>query len=109
MKSLGFPVGKKWMTLKIPENFTDKNIKNVIAGFFATDGSFVLANNNGTKYPRLEIQNKSYKILEQTKEFLEKTESSKVFVIDRTSIPRYRIIQRLKAKKRLAKIKTKSF
>ena len=41
-----------------------------IAGFFATDGSLVLTDNNGILYPRIEMQNNSFVILNQIKEFL---------------------------------------
>lgn len=54
--SLGFPIGKKENKLFIPKVFYDLNLVNyVISGFFATDGSLVLTNNNGTLYPRLEV------------------------------------------------------
>ena len=43
------------------------------------------------------------------KDLMEKTEGSTVFVLNKNSIPRYRLIQRLKERKRLARIKTKSF
>jgi hypothetical protein len=58
------------------------------------------------------LQNKgksAANIAKVAKEFLEKTERSTVFVLNKNSIPRYRLIQRLKARKRLARIKTKSF
>lgn len=54
--SLGFPIGKKLDNLFIPKIFYDQNLVNyVIAGFFATDGSIVLAKNSNKYYPRLEI------------------------------------------------------
>lgn len=53
--NLGFPIGKKGNKLFIPRCFYEKNlVKYVIQGFFATDGSLVLTNNNGTLYPRVE-------------------------------------------------------
>jgi len=45
-------------------------MKGIIAGFFATDGSVVITDNNGTTYPRVEFQNVSYKILKQVQDFL---------------------------------------
>jgi len=45
-------------------------MKGIIAGFFATDGSVVITDNNGTIYPRVEFQNISYKILKQIQDFL---------------------------------------
>ena len=47
-------------------------------------------------------------IAKVAKDLLEKTESSTVFVLNKNSIPRFRLIQRIKARKRLARIKTKS-
>jgi len=58
------------------------------------------------------LQNKgrsAENIAKVAKEFLEKTKGSTVFTLNKDSIPRYRLIQRLKAKKKLARIKTKSF
>ena len=69
IKLLEFPVGKK-ENMKIPDMFTDDFYTHVISGYFSTDGSLVLANNNGSMYPRIEIQCKSVEILKQTKEFL---------------------------------------
>lgn len=59
---------------KIPEHITkDANLmKEVVAGFFATDGSLVITNNNGTVYPRIEFQNISQQLLIQVKGFLSK-------------------------------------
>ena len=53
--SFGFPIGKKGNLLFIPKEFYDINsVKYLIQGFFATDGSLVLTDNNGTLYPRIE-------------------------------------------------------
>ena len=68
-KSLGFPVGKKGK-LGLP-NFDKESLKNVIKGYFATDGCLVITNNNGIKYPRLEFSSISKKLLIQIKEFLQ--------------------------------------
>ncbi|MFH1445726.1 MAG: LAGLIDADG family homing endonuclease [Nanoarchaeota archaeon] len=67
--SLEFPIGKK-KNIKISKHFPKKVWNHIISGFFATDGSLVLTNNNGTLYPRIEIQNNSKIILEQIKKFL---------------------------------------
>lgn len=45
-------------------------MRKIVAGFFATDGSLVLANNNGAIYPRIEFQNISKKLLMQIQHFL---------------------------------------
>ncbi|MCD6496492.1 MAG: LAGLIDADG family homing endonuclease [Candidatus Aenigmarchaeota archaeon] len=69
VKLLDFPVGKKGQ-IKISSRF-DRNLwKYIIAGLFSTDGSLVIKNNNNTIYPRIEIQSISFRLLEQTKNFL---------------------------------------
>ncbi|MBI4021720.1 MAG: hypothetical protein HY369_05790 [Candidatus Aenigmarchaeota archaeon] len=67
--SLGFPIGKKGPII-IPVSFPQSLWRYIIAGIFATDGSFVLKNNNGTLYPRIEFRSISQKLLLQIKEFL---------------------------------------
>lgn len=67
---LGFPVGKKGSNLKIPKMFSGKLMKNIIQGYFATDGSLVIANNNGILYPRLEIKSISSLLLNEVLQFL---------------------------------------
>ncbi len=69
-ENLKFPVGKKGTRLLIPDQL-EKYKSELISGYFATDGSLVLTNNNGTMYPRLEIQSISQKILVQVLEHLE--------------------------------------
>jgi hypothetical protein len=78
-KNLLFSLNKEWelpigksRTRKIKDEFTNSPsiMKNIIAGFFATDGSLVITNNNGTMYPRIEFQNISEEILHQIKNFL---------------------------------------
>lgn len=55
ISSFGYPVGKKGNKLFIPKVFYEKNlVKYVLQGFFATDGSLVITDNNGTIYPRVE-------------------------------------------------------
>ena len=73
-KDLGFPVGKKGPELKIPSRLPDRLLIYAIRGYFATDGSVVLANNNGTLYPRLEIKSISKVLVCQVQSFLEKYE-----------------------------------
>jgi hypothetical protein len=71
LKSLGFPVGKKLDRIFIPRIFYERKlVKLVISGIFATDGSLVKANNNGTLYPRIEIQSKCFRMLNQIKDYL---------------------------------------
>lgn len=66
ISSFGFPIGKKGNRLFIPKIFYDKKlVKYVIRGFFATDGSLVLTDNNGTLYPRVEANGISKNLLEE--------------------------------------------
>lgn len=53
--NLGYPVGKKGNKLFIPKIFYEKDlVRYLVQGFFATDGSLVITDNNGTMYPRVE-------------------------------------------------------
>ena len=72
LKNIGFPVGKKGNSLKIPNFFTIKKYKYLIQGYFATDGSLVLCNNNGILYPRIEFSGISKPLIKQTFEYLTK-------------------------------------
>ncbi|MBC8494600.1 hypothetical protein H8D36_00435 [archaeon] len=80
LASISFPVGKKVTQLII--NYKFNNFKRfVIKGLFATDGSLVLTNNNGTLYPRLEISSISKGLLEQVSAYLKlKGIKSKVYI-----------------------------
>ncbi|MFH1683151.1 MAG: LAGLIDADG family homing endonuclease [Candidatus Woesearchaeota archaeon] len=69
-KEAGFPVGKKGTGLRVPPNLLN-NMKEIISGYFATDGSFVITSNNGTMYPRIEFSSISKLLLEQVKEYLD--------------------------------------
>lgn len=60
----GFPVGEKGQRIFIPDELKI-HMQQVISGVFATDGSLVLTNNNGTIYPRLELKMKAKYLLEQ--------------------------------------------
>ncbi len=71
--SIGFPIGKKGNKLFIPKIFYDKNmVKYVVRGFFATDGSLVLTDNNGTLYPRVEATSISESLLKEINDFINK-------------------------------------
>jgi hypothetical protein len=66
LKELGFPVGVKGRRLSIPTALYDnKFIKKIIAGLYATDGSFIVADNNGIDYPRIELHSISHGLLSQ--------------------------------------------
>lgn len=67
----GFPIGKKGNKLFIPKIFYGKNlVKYAIKGFFATDGSLVLTNNNGTLYPRIEANGISESLIKEISNYL---------------------------------------
>ena len=54
---LGLKKSPKWGRAIIPESFLNKKLgKFVLRGYFDTDGSLVVTNNNGTIYPRLEMK-----------------------------------------------------
>lgn len=69
--SFGFPVGKKGNRLFIPPIFYKKRLtKYTIRGFFATDGSLVLTDNNGTLYPRVEANGIAKDLIKEISDFL---------------------------------------
>ena len=69
--SFGFPIGKKGNKLFIPKIFYEENlVKYLIAGFFATDGSLVLTDNNGTLYPRVEANGIAKDLIKEISDFL---------------------------------------
>ncbi len=73
--SFGFPIGKKGAGLFIPKQFYNKNlVKYVLQGFFATDGSLVLTDNNGTLYPRVEATSISSALLREISNFINSKE-----------------------------------
>lgn len=73
LNKTGFPIGKKGPNLKIPEIFYEKDlIKQIIQGFFATDGSLVLTKNPNKYYPRLEFHCIHKEMLEQMFTFFKK-------------------------------------
>jgi hypothetical protein len=47
----------KWERARIPDWIFKENLeKHALRGYFDTDGSVVITNNNGTRYPRLEMK-----------------------------------------------------
>jgi hypothetical protein len=69
--SVGFPIGLKGNRLFIPKIFYDlKLVEQIIAGFFATDGSLVLTKNPNKYYPRLEIRVISVSLLKEVYSYL---------------------------------------
>ena len=70
LNGIGFPIGKKGTKLKIPSFFNNKSFKHIIKGYFATDGSLVITNNNGIIYPRIEFSGISRQLLSQVLQHL---------------------------------------
>ena len=71
INGFGFPIGKKGNKLFIPKIFYDKRlVKYLIRGFFATDGSLVLTNNNGTLYPRVEANGIAKNLIKEINDYL---------------------------------------
>lgn len=72
---IGLKLSPKWNNAIIPDKYFHNDAAlYVLRGYFDTDGSVVLANNNGTLYPRLEMkispspmQMQFIKILTETK------------------------------------------
>lgn len=57
INDIGLRLAPKKHRAKIPDFYTDTAYElDIIRGYFDTDGSVVLANNNGTLYPRLEMK-----------------------------------------------------
>ncbi len=54
---VGLLPSPKWERAKLPKTYLAKGLRRyVLRGYFDTDGSVVIANNNGTPYPRLEMK-----------------------------------------------------
>ena len=71
INGFGFPIGKKGNQLFIPKIFYEKKlVKYVIRGFFATDGSLVLTDNNGTLYPRVEANGIAKILIKEISDYL---------------------------------------
>ncbi len=66
----GFPIGRKGTELGFHDTLDEKTVKEIVFGYFATDGCLVIANNNGTKYPRIEFSSISKRLLSQVQLFL---------------------------------------
>ena len=57
VNNVGLIPSPKWERARIPEWVFRENLeKLVLRGYFDTDGSVVITNNNGTRYPRLEMK-----------------------------------------------------
>lgn len=54
---IGMKLSPKWNRAKIPEFYIKNKLElDILRGYFDTDGSVVITNNNGTIYPRLEMK-----------------------------------------------------
>ncbi len=57
LQKIGFVLAPKWNRAIVPACFLNPKIELcVIRGYFDTDGSVVITDNNGTIYPRLEMK-----------------------------------------------------
>jgi len=57
VNKVGMVPSPKWNRAVIPKVFLNNKLeKYVLRGYFDTDGSVVITNNNGTIYPRLEMK-----------------------------------------------------
>jgi len=57
INEIGMVPAPKWERVVIPKIFLNNKLeKYVLRGYFDTDGSVVITNNNGTIYPRLEMK-----------------------------------------------------
>lgn len=71
IEELEFPIGKKGPKLFIPKYFYEKDLlRNIVQGFFATDGSLVLTKNPNKFYPRVEGNGISKNLIRQIAEYL---------------------------------------
>ncbi|MBD3209227.1 hypothetical protein GF367_02305 [Candidatus Woesearchaeota archaeon] len=58
---MGMRLSPKWGRARIPGMFMNRFFgRYVLRGYFDIDGSVVIANNNGPRYPRLEMKNKPF-------------------------------------------------
>lgn len=56
-KDIGLKLSPKKYSAVIPQRFMGNGLElDVLRGYFDTDGSVVIANNNGIRYPRLEMK-----------------------------------------------------
>jgi hypothetical protein len=54
---IGLVPAPKWGRAVIPDAFMEEHLaRYVLRGYFDTDGSVIITNNNGTLYPRLEMK-----------------------------------------------------
>jgi hypothetical protein len=57
VNEIGMELSPKRNRAKIPQYYLENDFElDVLRGYFDTDGSLVIANNNGTTYPRLEMK-----------------------------------------------------
>ncbi len=74
-KDMALKTSPKWDTAVIPEIYIDNNLElHVLRGYFDTDGSVALTNNNGTLYPRLEMKISPSPMQSQFEEILQRNE-----------------------------------
>lgn len=92
--SFGFPIGKKGNRLFIPKVFyKTKLVKYVIRGFFATDGSLVLTDNNGTLYPRVEANGIAKNLIREISDFINSIDMKCNFYMAKRKYHHYKNVQ----------------
>lgn len=75
LEEIGMKRSPKWHTAEIPKAFlTSEYGPLVLRGYFDTDGSVIVFNNNGTRYPRIEMKVCPSPMQRQFAEILSKTE-----------------------------------
>ncbi len=74
INDLGLKTAPKWNRAVIPNEYLNTTLeRDILRGYFDTDGSLVLANNNGTLYPRLEMKISPSPMQKSFIEILERT------------------------------------
>ncbi|MBI2547621.1 MAG: hypothetical protein HYW23_04225 [Candidatus Aenigmarchaeota archaeon] len=74
INDIGLVTAPKWQRAVIPSTYLNTDLeKDILRGYFDTDGSVVLAKNNGTLYPRLEMKISPSPMQKSFIEILERT------------------------------------
>lgn len=96
LREIGFPIGKKGTRLKMTDFFNDNQKRYVMQGYFSSDGSLVIANNNGTLYPRIEFSSISKLLLTQVFGYLkDKRMKGNIYVSHRYTNKNWNTLYRL--------------
>ncbi len=87
-KEIGLLESPKWNSMKIPDNYFKKELfPFILRGLFDTDGCLSIFNNNGTKYPRIEIKICPSPAQDQFKQILETLDINyRIQILDKNEI-----------------------